>query len=297
MSWHGLHLSTAAKLSLHRHALRVERPNVEPVRVALEDLAWIILDTQEVTLTAALLSACMTAGVPIVSCDQRHMPAGVALPFHQHFAQAEIAQLQLSATDGLKRKLWATLIRAKIKNQAATLARAHLTGAEAVRNMAERVTAGDPNNIEARAARAYWSALFSVFRRDVDGKDRRNAMLNYGYAVLRAGLARGLVAAGLLPAVGVHHRGKLNAFNLADDLIEPYRPLVDWRVRARDAEASTATELTLEDRQHMAGILLAGLNIEGQKMTVLAAIEKTVASLVRAFRTRDSKALELPAAA
>ena len=158
--------------------------------------------------------------------------------------------------------------------------------------MAGRVGSGDPDNIEAQAARAYWSALFTKFTR-ANESDRRNALLNYGYAVVRAAIARACVASGLLPAFGLHHASKVNAFNLVDDVIEPFRPFVDLcaHVRAMETEGDT---LTVDDRRHMANILNDTAMIGAERMTVLAATEATAMSLVRAIEHGSAALLLLP---
>ncbi|MDD9820618.1 MAG: type II CRISPR-associated endonuclease Cas1 [Nitrospira sp.] len=294
MSWRGVHVSRPARLSLKRNALVVDQGE-EPVCLPLEDVTWIVLDTQQATLTAGLIAACMESGIPLVVSDARHMPCGVVLPFHQHFRQARVAHIQTAASPAFKRRLWRGIVRAKILNQALTLERAGIARAATLKEMVRHVKPGDPGNVESRAARGYWPALLGQFSRQ-DEADRRNALLNYGYAVLRASIARSLVAAGLLPAFGIHHQGVQNAFNLADDLIEPYRPAVDWMAWETSGmgDAPDAGPLTLEDRQTMAGVLSFDVRFENQRMQVLTAIEWSVESLVRAFVDRDSSLLQLP---
>lgn len=239
MAWRGVHISQPSRLTVRDRQLVVAQDDGE-VTLAIEDIAWLVLDTPQVSVTGALLSTLVESGVAMIVPDARHHPAGVLLSFHQHHAQAHIAHLQTGITQPLKKRLWQGLVVAKIRNQAALLNQLGRPQAKAVFAMADRVGSGDPDNIEAQAARAYWSALFSDFTR-ADEADRRNALLNYGYAVVRAGLARACVASGLLPAFGIHHASRSNAFNLVDDLIEPFRPFVD-RVahdRAMDTGAMT----------------------------------------------------------
>lgn len=164
--------------------------------------------------------------------------------------------------------------------------------AEGLSGMARRVRSGDPDNLEAQAARAYWSALFEGFRRH--DEDRRNGLLNYGYAVVRAALARALAASGLLPAFGLHHNSRVNPFNLVDDLLEPFRPSVDRLARARASEED-GDDLTVADRRHMAGILAESVSIGEERLTVLAATEAVAASLVRAIDGGNASLLALPA--
>lgn len=294
MAWRGLHLSEPCRLFLADGQCVIAHGEGE-ARLALEDLAWIILDTPQVSLSAALLAACMEAGVVLLITDARHLPSGLILPFHRHHRQGEIAALQAGIGAGLRDRLWQALVRAKIENQATLLARcAGERAAAPLRAMAGRVAPGDPENVEARAARHYWPRLFPGFRRE-DGGDLRNAMLNYGYAVMRGGLARALVAAGLLPALGLHHAGALNAFNLADDVLEPFRPVVDALVWRLSGEGTTRRgELTRAHRQRLAGVLLEPVRMGAERVTALVAAEKVAGGLVRAMEARRA-ALVLPA--
>jgi CRISP-associated protein Cas1 len=292
VAWKGVHLTNPARLSLADAQLVVEQDTA--VHVALEDIGWIIVDDPRITLTSALLSACMNAGIAIVITDARHTPSGLALPFHTHHRQAAVATLQLACTAPLKKRLWQSIVRAKIANQSNILVGLGREGAETVGSMVQRVGSGDPDNTEARAARVYWSSLFNDFTRSNEA-DRRNKMLNYGYAVVRSGVARALVAAGFLPCVGLHHASETNGFNLADDLVEPFRPFVDIAVfRICGADKNSSQDLTIEDRRAMAGILLAEAGIGEEVMTLLAATEQVAASLARAIEASDLKLLLTP---
>lgn len=295
MAWRGLHITRPARLSLKSRRLLVEQGDDEAVSFPLEDVAWVVLDTPQITTTAALMAACAQSAIPVVYSDHKHVPCGVLLPFHQHWQQAGVARAQIGAGAPLKKRLWQAIVRRKIENQATVLDRAQVEGGSTLREMAGRVRSGDPDNAEARAARFYWGRLFEDFRRH-DDDDLRNAMLNYGYAVLRAAVARALVAAGLLPAVGLHHDGAQNAFNLADDLLETLRPAADWTAfrlsgQGRRPEES---ELTREQRQALAGVMTETLVLDGEQLTVLPAVDRTVASLVRALSGDGPTALLLP---
>ena len=292
MAWRGLHISQPCRLSFADAQCVVEQ-EAGPTRLPLEDLAWIILDTPRATITAALLAACMDAGIALIITDARHHPSGLALPFHRHHRQAEVASIQLAAGAGLRGRLWQAIVRAKLRNQAATLDRC-ADGGLALRSMAERVAPGDPDNIEARGARHYWARLFPRFVRD-DAADLRNAMLNYGYAVMRAGVARALAASGLLPAVGLHHASALNPFNLADDLLEPFRPVVDGLVwRLADSGRAHEGTLSLDHRRALAGVLLEPVHMGSEHVTALVASEMTAGALVRALEGGSARLLALP---
>lgn len=291
MAWRGVHISQPARLK-HRDRQLIIEQDEDSVSLAVEDIAWLILDTQQVSLTGSLLSALATAGVAVIVTDDKHHPAGVLLSFHQHHAQAHIAHSQIDMSLPLKKRLWQTIVVAKISNQAGLLEQLGRDRAQTLRAMTSRVGSGDPDNIEAQAARTYWSALFTKFTR-ADDNDRRNALLNYGYAVIRAAIARACVASGLLPAFGLHHASKVNAFNLVDDLIEPYRPFVDRSAQGRALETDD-DNLTVDDRRHMASILNDTALVGRERMTVLAATEVTAMGLVRAIEHGSALLLQLP---
>jgi len=291
MAWRGVHISQPSRLTVRDRQLVVAQDDGE-VTLAIEDIAWLVLDTPQVSVTGALLSTLVESGVAMIVPDARHHPAGVLLSFHQHHAQAHIAHLQTGITQPLKKRLWQGLVVAKIRNQAALLNQLGRPQAKAVFAMADRVGSGDPDNIEAQAARAYWSTLFSDFTR-ADEADRRNALLNYGYAVVRAGLARACVASGLLPAFGIHHASRSNAFNLVDDLIEPFRPFVD-RVAHDRAMDHRSDDLTIDDRRHMAAILHQNAAIGRDRMSILAATEIVTMSMVRTMEHNSAALLQTP---
>lgn len=293
MAWKGVHLTKAARLSLADGQCCVKQDDGE-VRIAIEDLAWIVIDTPQATLSSALMAACMEAGVAIVVTDARHTPSGLVLPFHRHHRQGAIARLQTETKESLKKRAWQTLIRRKILNQSAVLTATGRDGAPTLKEIARHVEPGDPENVEARAARFYWGRLFEDYVRD-NPDDRRNKLLNYGYAVVRAGVARALVAAGLLPALGLAHQGAANAFNLADDMVEPFRPFVDFLAWKTSANGSgKESDLSVEDRRTMAGALLIDSRVGDESVTLLVAAEQAAQSLVRVFEEEKADRLALP---
>jgi CRISPR-associated protein Cas1 len=291
MAWRSLHLSQASRLSLADGQIVIEQED-GTVRLPIEDVACLVLDTPKATLSAALLSACMGGGVVVISTDSTHLPNGVMLPFHGHHRQADVARRQVDMGEPLKKRLWQAIIRRKIANQAAVLAARGIDGASTLAEMAHHVGSGDPDNTEARAARYYWQNLFRQFRRD-DEADRRNKLLNYGYAIARSAVGRALVANGLLPAFGLRHASVTNAFNLADDLLEPFRPFVDMLACAH-AEDNDQCDLTLTDRRNMVGAILAETRMGDESMTLLAASELASSSLVRSIVANDASAITLP---
>ncbi len=293
MAWRGLHIALPSRLSLADGQIVVQQEDGD-ARLPLEDIAWIVLDTHSSTLSGALLSACTQAGIALIVTDETHTPSGVMLPFHRHHRQADIAQLQIAASAPVKKRLWQAIIQSKIANQASAMESVGAKDFAPLRAMSSRVGSGDPDNLEAQAARHYWGRFWPQFRREDEG-DRRNKMLNYGYAVVRSAVARALVASGLLPAFGLKHASATNAFNLADDLVEPFRPFVDilaWRT-AGNGPARRDT-LTLEDRRIMAGVLLAECRLAGETLTLLTATERAAASLVRSLEAKSPALLQLP---
>jgi CRISPR-associated protein Cas1 len=293
MAWRGVQITQPGRLAVADGQLIVEQEDGE-VRLALEDIAWLIIDTPQVTLTSSLLSACMEVGIAVLTTDTRHMPSGLLLPFHRHHRQASVAALQAGLGTPLRKRLWQTVARAKIFNQAAVLSALGRMGGRAIESMARRVGSGDPDNIEARAARAYWSRLWDDFVRG-DDDDTRNMRLNYGYAVLRACVARAIVGSGFLPAFGLHHASVTNPFNLADDLVEPFRPFVDHIVwNMSDPDAAIRTALSRDERQKLAGVPLCECRVGNDRMTLLAAAERCAESLARAIEYKSPAVLELP---
>lgn len=293
MAWKGLHVTRPSRLNFSGKQIVISQDDGE-VRLPIEDVAWIILDTPQVSITGVLLAACMEAGVVVVSCDSKHTPCGLSLPFHGHFRQPAVAKAQIEMSEPLKKRLWQSIIKRKIENQAALLKTHAATDGEALCEMSRWVRSGDPDNVEARAAKHYWSHLFRNFLRS-DDADRRNKLLNYGYAVARSAVARSLVASGFLPSLGVGHDSATNAFNLADDIVEPFRPFVDKiAVELAGSEHTRLDDLTVEDRRAMASVLLENARLAGEQLTLLVAAERTAESLARAVQNKSADELVLP---
>jgi CRISP-associated protein Cas1 len=292
MAWRGLHISRRTYLSLSDNQIVAKQEETE-ARIPIEDLAWIVLDSPQVTLSTALIAACMDAGVVVITTDETHTPSGMILPFHRHHRQAEIADLQANLSAPLKKRLWQMLVRMKIDNQATNLI-ACGRDATALRAMIHLVGSGDPDNTEARAARAYWPRLFIDFIRE-DATDKRNALLNYGYAIVRSAVARGLVAAGFIPAFGLNHASITNAFNLADDMVEPFRPFVDRQVWVLTAQGTVSQgETTVEERRTLASLLTTTATFGAETVSLLIATEQAAESLVRAMQTNSAAILQVP---
>ncbi len=254
----------------------------------------VIVDDARATYTQAVFLELLEAGATVMVSGRDHLPAGMMLPVDAHHVQTERHRAHIEAKEPVRKRAWQALVRAKIGQQAAVLS--HFTGKDGgLWPMARRVRSGDPENLEAQAAQRYWPLLFGKsFRRDREASGV-NALLNYGYAVVRAATARAIVATGLIPSLGVHHKHRSNPFCLADDLLEPYRPYVDWRVRSL-VETDDDSVPNLSERLTRA-VLLSLLNetirVGERREPLLLALHTSAASLCRAL-TGDDRTLALP---
>ncbi|MFD1332565.1 type II CRISPR-associated endonuclease Cas1 [Methylopila musalis] len=273
-----------------RGFLTVSEDRREIGRVPLDDLVAVVANAHGLTYSNNLLLELARRGVPTVLCGPSHRPEAIVWPVDGHHVQSGRMGDQVAAPAPLKKRLWRQLVEAKILAQGATLA---ACGAEAggFRLLARKVRPGDPDNVEAEAARRYWPLLFGRdFRRDADGGGP-NGMLNYGYAVLRAATARATMAAGLHPSFGLKHSNRGNAMLLVDDLMEPFRPLVDREVhRLREAGE---TEVTPETKAALARLTVADLPAEEGLSPMFLCLERLAFSLARAF-AGDGERLSLP---
>lgn len=217
---------SAASLSV-RYDQLIIRSNGAEEQVPLDEIAVLIVAHPAVVYTQAVLSGLTTRGGAFLVCDERHLPSGMLLPLQSHFLQSERLALQVEATVPLKKQVWKQIVEAKVRAQAALL-QTHNGDDGGLTVLSRRVTSGDVHNIESQAAQRYWPLLLGdAFVRRPQGTDGVNSMLNYGYAVLRAIVARAICAVGLHPSLGVHHHNRYDAFCLANDIMEPFRPIVD----------------------------------------------------------------------
>ena len=294
MNWRGIHLSDPARLSVKQGQLLLERGDGS-FTFPLEDMAFLILDTQQVSLTAALLARCAEEGCLVVCCNEKHMPCGALLPFQSFYRHTETLLSQIDLSEPRKKRLWQQVIRCKIYNQRWCL---HKAGrpkeqAEKLSVLAAKVKSGDTDNMEGVAARLYWQYWEEHFNRDQDGSDRLNIMLNYGYALVRALMARELAGRGFSPSLGLHHRSMSNAFNLADDMIEPWRPFVDSLVLTHWQRTSEQPAFNLADRRELARIFFCPVTIDDAEMLLLDAVKKQIEQL-RVFYLKMRDDIPLP---
>ncbi len=270
-------------LSLYRGFMLVEENRQEVGRIALDDIHSVIIHAHGTTWSANLVAALAERGAPIVFCGNNHSPIAITLPLDGHHIQNARFRAQWEASTPLMKQLWRRVVSAKIIMQGSLLAARGVDGANAFPLIAARVKSGDSENLEAQAARRYWPLLMgSEFRRDRDTPGA-NALLNYGYAVMRATVARAVVAAGLHPTIGIQHANRGNALALADDLIEPFRPLVDALVVSMLGQGIDT--LTPAHKGHFARLIAFDLRVSGEASPVSMAAVRLAQSLVRAFET------------
>ncbi len=292
-----LYFGNPAYLSLGNRQLVIRLPEVErsnlpenikkaSVRtLPIEDVGVVVLDNRQITVTEGVLEALLANNVAVVTCDSRRMPVGLLLPLAGNTLHQERFRDQIESSQPLRKQLWQQTVRAKILNQAFCLQKNTYKSAAPLHVLARDVKSGDADNCEAQAAVYYWRNIFKDrpdFLRDPDGEAPNN-LLNYGYAILRATVARALVGSGLLPVCGIHHHNRYNAFCLADDIMEPYRPFVDDVVIQVIGKMAVPEELTVDLKREMLGIPVMDVVIDGKRRPLMIAAGQTAASLVKCF--------------
>jgi CRISPR-associated protein Cas1 len=290
VGWRSVVINQPAKLKREHFALVVEQE--QSARVPFEDIAVIVLHHREITITHPVLSACAEYGIGLFSTGDNHQPNGVFIPYLSHSRATRMMRLQMAIDKPLAKRAWAEIIKAKIGNQARCLKLRSKQEVDRLESFVRRVRSGDTENIEAQASAVYFRALFGASF-DRSQPSWINAALDYGYAILRGTIARGLVAHGFLPSIGLFHRSEQNAFNLADDVIEPFRPIVDLYVSSNRPAEETA-ELQPKDKADLVALLNVDVGMVRGVMAALSAIEHTIESLVRLHEGADEEALELP---
>jgi CRISPR-associated protein Cas1 len=292
MSDHILDISEEpARLAVRHRQLIIERRDTPDTSLPLSDIAVVVVSHPQVSMTQAALSGLVEEGGALVLCDARRLPVGMLLPIDSHYVQTERFGVQARASLPTKKRLWRQVVQAKIRAQAGLLDALYGKD-EGLPALALRVRSGDPSNLEAQASRRYWPALFTdaSFRRNREAEDQ-NRLLNYGYAVLRAVIARAVCAAGLHPSLGIHHQNRYNSFCLADDLMEPLRPLVDQAVVRIIAERGDTAPLDSSAKGALLAAVTGRLSLGDEQRTVFEASARMASSLAAVFEGRAKKLL------
>lgn len=292
-----LYFGNPAYLSMRNKQMVVKLPEVENSNAAeiikkesvrtipIEDIGVVVLDNKQITITQGLMAALLDNNTALVTCDSRRMPAGMLLPLEGNTLHNERFRNQIEASLPLRKQLWQQTVKAKIENQAFCLQKNTPKSHAPLHVMARDVKSGDPDNYEAQAAVYYWKNIFTDkpnFIRAQEGPTPNN-LLNYGYAILRAIIARALVGSGLLPVYGIHHHNRYNAFCLADDIMEPYRPFVDNLVIDVMERMEITEDLTTEIKREMLAIPVIDVMINSKRSPLMVAAAQTTASLAKCF--------------
>ena len=289
MGYKTLLFSTPCKLRVKNFQLVYKSQETEDeISIPLEDISSIILENMQIEVTNYLLSACGEYNITLFSCDKKHQPNVILIPFYQHSRNTKVALNQINITEPLKKRLWQKIIKQKIKNQSNVLK--ILFNNDCLDTFVTKVKSGDITNIEAFVSKQYWGLLFENFKRHSDTK--HNAALDYGYAIVRGTLAKYISSSGLIPCLGIHHCNELNSFNLVEDLIEPFRPFVDLLVSKLDT--LTNPELSKDDKAYLLNILNMQCQYKGEQITVQNACERICQTFVKSIDKNNTNMLELP---
>lgn len=288
-----LYFGNPAYLSMRNAQLVINIPDAQGLddasgknTVPIEDIGVVVLDHKQITITHGALEELLNNNAAVITCDSSRMPVGLLLPLCGNTTQNERFRDQLDASLPLQKQLWQQTIQSKIENQAIVLKQCRGVEIRNMLNWVDEVRSGDPDNLEARAAAYYWANLFTKFKRDREGEPPNN-LLNYGYAILRAVVARALVASGLMPTLGIHHHNRYNAYCLADDIMEPYRPYVDQLVVEMFDRG--ATELDKNAKAELLSIPVTEVTINGQRSPLMIAVGMTTSSLYKCFSGESRK--------
>ncbi|MFK8067855.1 MAG: type II CRISPR-associated endonuclease Cas1 [Gammaproteobacteria bacterium] len=281
-------ISEKAYIHMKHRQLLIDKEGETIGQIPIEDLGVLILQHSAIVVTQAVIIACQENNVVLVFCDSRHLPYSVVLPISEgHTLHTKVLRQQLAITLPTKKRLWQQIVKYKIKEQASTLALANKDNKGLLR-LAEKVKTGDSENYEAQAAKVYWRLLFGdEFRRDVNAEGL-NSILNYGYAIMRAMVARALVGSGLHPAIGLHHRNQYNGLCLADDIMEPFRPWVDLAVYKLFVD-NKQLEINTEIKQALLGMLSEKVIWKGESLPLMVACHSLTADLKRAYQNSKEK--------
>ncbi|MEI7675509.1 MAG: type II CRISPR-associated endonuclease Cas1 [Bacteroidales bacterium] len=293
-----LYFGNPAYLSKRNEQLVINLPDAKGIdnltgnnTIPIEDIGVVILDHQQITITHGVMESLLENNVALITCDKQRMPVGLMLPLEGNQIQSERFHDQIDASLPLKKQLWQQTIVSKITNQAAMLHKHRNIQPKNMDYWASEVKSGDADNHEARAAAYYWGEVFpeiAEFRRDREGIPPNN-LLNYGYAVLRAVVARALVSTGLLPTLGIHHHNRYNAYCLADDIMEPYRPVVDDIVLQIVKSKIPIDEISKEIKIKLLSIPQSDVIINGQRSPLLIAVSQTTSSLYKCYAGESRK--------
>src|SRR5690554_3147724 len=288
-----IYIGNASYLKLKDNRLTIEDPSTKEIKgsIPIEDIGFVVLDHYQITISQQLIIALQQNNVALISCDETHLPLGLMLPISGHVEHSERLKYQINCSEPLRKQLWKQTVEAKIYQQKEVLRKRNIAHASLLKYMNE-VKSGDSTNMEGIAAQYYWSQLFDDFTRERKG-DAPNNFLNFGYAVLRSMVARALVSSGLHPTIGIFHRNKYNAYCLADDIMEPYRPYVDGLVVDWINNPESTHILDKPAKAHLLQLATKDVYINGLQRPLMTALSITTSSLCKCF-TGESRVIHYP---
>jgi len=286
-----LYFGSASYLSTQNEQLVITIKSTGDIHsIPMEDISTIELDHSAITITKSALHKCSENGIAVVVCDSSHLPSGIMLPFENHSVHTERQRVQHNMKLPLKKRLWQETVRGKILNQALLLQKLNNPVATTLFDISKKVKSGDSDNREAVAALQYWKSIFPNFKRERFGEYPNN-ILNYGYSILRAIVARGIVSTGLHPSIGIFHKNRYNPFCLADDIMEPYRPFVDEKVAEYVATMQPTEELTPDVKKFMLAVTTTDVLWCDEKRPLMIAVQLTCSSLYKCLAEDEDKLL------
>lgn len=303
-----LYFGNPAYLSMSKAQLVIQIPDVQANdtltpefkkmnehTIPIEDIGMVVLDNKRITITSGAIECLLENNCALITCDSRSLPTGLMLPLEGNTLQNERFRHQIGSSLPLKKQLWQQTVKYKIRNQENVLAMYGQTNTQCMRVWYNEVKSGDSENVEAKAAIYYWKYLFPDIPDFVRGRefDPPNNLLNYGYAILRAVIARALVGSGLIPTLGIHHHNRYNAYCLADDIMEPYRPFVDELVIQIMKNVDDYSELTRDIKAMLLKIPTLDVLIDGKRYPLMVAAGITTASLAKCF-SGESRQIKYP---
>jgi CRISPR-associated protein Cas1 len=291
MSFKSIILNNPAYLSINLSNLKIHLFNTkEDVLIPIEDIAIIVLDNPQISITREVLTLCSNLNVAIITTDEAHMPCGIMLPCYNYFKGYDVLNLQINIKQSLKDAIWKVIIKNKLSNQAKVLSALNLNGANQLENLILKVQNADKDNLEAIGARIYFINLFNnEFNRRDD--NILNTLLNYGYAIIRSSLAKSIASKGLHCSLGIHHASVLNNFNLADDLIEIFRPTVDYHVYKfifnTQNHEEIQSNITKQQKEYLVNILNTQILSTKGSIKIITACDMLVDSLIKAYKNNN----------
>jgi CRISP-associated protein Cas1 len=292
MSWRIILITKACKLSFKNNQLLYQPKDEDELQVPLEDISAIVIDTEQVNITGYLLSEVANNKITIITTDASHTPNGIFLPYMQYYKNAETAFLQRDWSEPFKKRVWQKIVQQKIQNQAHVIRDINKNLYKHLIELSKEVTSGDAENIEGRAAKEYWQAYYNNFIRHTNSKV--NSALDYAYMITRSLIAKNISALGFISCFGLHHCNTYNAFNLADDLIEPFRGIIDFKVRSMYEKDDKDNNLTVEEKQKLIEIMFYEVDYGGQNYSIMYTTQLLAENLLNITKSGEIKNIILP---